>query len=131
MVSIIKNTDTHIKLRFYDDYMTKNPIDLKSIYIDFICAVTTATKRLLIEKKYSKNNISVDTDNTEYPPYIINVEIKQKDTVNLNALPSDEGCEPHVLEIFGIFPNGDVKRIYKADFYIEESGYYVRSRWRN
>jgi hypothetical protein len=122
-ISIVKSTDTNIKFKIYDDYLTKNPVDL-SIYIDIICAITERG-RLLIEKKYSENGIYISTDLSSGINYIATVKIDKKDSESISINPSYEE-KVRTLELFGIDKNRKVVRFIDIDFYLEGSGYYVR-----
>lgn len=122
VVSIVKNTDTAIQFKIYDDYMTKNPIDL-SIYIDLICAITESG-RLVLEKKYSLNGVSISTNLSSGIQYIASVAITKEDTKNIAINPANEE-RIRTLELFGIDKNRKTVRFIKTDFYLEGSGYYV------
>ena len=122
-VSIIKNTDTSIKFKIYDDYILKNPIDLSS-YIDLIFAITE-DGRLIIEKKYSENGINISTDLSSGIQYIATVSINKKDTEFVAINPSKEE-RIRTLELFGIDNTRKVVRFLITEFYLEGSGYYVK-----
>lgn len=123
MVSVIKGTNCKIKFRVYDNFQTRNPIDL-TLYNEFICAVTE-DGRLLIEKKFSTNDISILLEGETAYPFIIQVNIKKEDTEFLSINPSTEE-KMRTLELFGINVNESVTRFMITDFYLEGSGYYVR-----
>ena len=122
-LSIVKKTDAKIQFKIYDDYMTKNPIDL-SIYMDLILAITE-DGRLLLEKKYSENSIDLSSDLTSGTLYTATVRVNAQDTFSLNINPSNEE-RVRTLEFFGIDNNRKVTRFIKTEFYLEGSGYYVR-----
>ena len=124
IVDIVKNTKVNVKFKIFDSYETLIPVDLSNGYIDFICAITE-NGRLLIEKKYSTNDIDIITDSISYKPYIICVKFNPEDTVNLNINPINEERQ-RVLELFSVDNNRKSFRLIKTDFYLEGSGYYVR-----
>ena len=117
-ISIVKKTDAKIQFKIYDDYMTKNPIDL-SIYMDLILAITE-DGRLLLEKKYSENSIDLSSDLTSGTLYTATVRVNAQDTFSLNINPSNEE-RVRTLEFFGIDNNRKVTRFIKTEFYLEGS----------
>lgn len=121
-ISIVKSTKCEIKFKVYEDVYKKQPVNL-SKYIDFVCSVTD-NGRLLIEKKFSTNDILIVTDNDKYSPYIILVNFKPSDTENLNINPPTEE-KRRTIEIFGINSKLEPERFLIADFYLEGSGHYV------
>lgn len=123
MVSIVKNTNSQIKFKIYDDFQTRNPVDL-SVYHEFICAVTE-NGQLILEKKFSTNDILIINDGNAEFPYIVQVNIKKEDTQNVSINPSTEE-RIRTLELFGVSINEVVTRFLVTDFYLEGSGYYVR-----
>jgi hypothetical protein len=123
-MKLIKGTDQTVKFKIYDNITDRNPVDL-SRFNEFICAVTEDYGRLIIEKKFSTNDIKIYTDNEAIAnPYIIEVQFKKEDTQYTSLNPSDEE-RLRSLELFGIDVNEQVVRFLKTDFYLEGSGYYV------
>jgi hypothetical protein len=121
-VTLNKATDQFIIFKIYDDYMSKNPVDLTS-YIDIICAITE-DGRLLLEKKYSENAFQFSTDLSSGTLYIATLSIAKKDTESLTINPQYEE-RTRYIELFGIDKNRKVVRFIKTEFYLEGSGYYV------
>ena len=124
MISIHKSTRREIKLSFYDNYTSRLPIDL-SIYIDFVCAIIEEG-RLLIEKRYSTNGINlIQSDDYSYNSKL-SIVINPEDTQDLGINPMDEERQ-RIFEVYGIDKNGKPVMIYRDMFYLEGSGYYVKS----
>ena len=123
-VIINKATKTNVKFKIFDDYTSLNPINLLDIYVEFVCAITDQG-RLLLEKRFSTNDIDIITDMTSYLPYIVNVKFTKEDTINLNINPSDEE-RIRILELFAIDINRQPTLLIKTNFYLEGTGYYVR-----
>ena len=125
MISIHKSTRREIKLSFYDNYTSKLPIDLLSIYLDFVCAVVE-DGRVLIEKRYSTNGINtLKSDDFDFHNKLL-VTINPEDTEYLGINPMDEERQ-RLFEVYGIDKNGKPVMIYRDMFYLEGSGYYVKS----
>lgn len=128
-MKLIKGTDQSVKFKIYDDIVSRNAIDL-SRFTEFICAVTEDYGRLIIEKKFSTNDIKIYTDIEAIAnPYIIEVQFKKEDTQYTSLNPSNEERQ-RSLELFGIDVNEQVIRFLKTDFYLEGSGYYVHRNRR-
>jgi hypothetical protein len=126
---LIKGTDKSVRFKVYDNILQKNPIDL-TVYNEFICAVTEGYGTVLIEKKFSTNDIKVFSDNPDkYSNYIIEVKFKKEDTANMTLNPSYEERIRN-LELFGIMKNEEVTRFLITEFYLEGSGYYVHRNRR-
>lgn len=124
MISIHKSTRREIKLSFYDNYSSRTPIDL-SIYIDFVCAVIE-NGRVLIEKRYSTNGITtIKADDFDFHNKL-SIVINPEDTQYLGINPMDEERQ-RIFEVYGIDKNGKPVMIYRDMFYLEGSGYYVKS----
>ena len=128
-MKLIKGTDSTVKFKIYDNIIKRNPVDL-TIYNEFICAITEGQGQLLIEKKFSTNDISATTDLPDnYPAYILSVKFKKADTQYLTLNPADEERR-RTIELFGITVNEEVTRFVIEDFYLEGSGYYVHRNRR-
>lgn len=116
MIKINKKTKSTIKCTFYNTIENRDIADLSN-YIDFVCAVTQ-DGRLLIEKKMSRNEIQLIDKNK------LKIFITPLDTSFLIINPSYEEIV-RKFEIFGISNDRTASLIYKDDFYLEGSGYYV------
>ncbi len=124
IIQVTKGTDCKIKFKIFTDYLKREAVDL-SKYIDLICVVVEQ-ETLLIEKKFSTNNIVVDYDNdVNQIKNTINVLIEPKDTLFLTPNPSDED-RVRFIEVFGIDSNKKITRFYSGPFYLEGSRYIVR-----
>ena len=122
-VVIRKGTSSTVKFKIYRDVIKRTPINLTN-YNEFICAVTE-NGRLLIEKKYSKNEVYCISDVENVAPYILTVQFVKEDTENMTLNPRDEERQ-RTLEIFGITCNNEVVCFLATNFNLEGSGYYVR-----
>lgn len=122
-MKLIKGTEAVVKFKVYDDIVKRNPIDL-TIFNEFICAITENYGRLIIEKKFSTNDIKIISDIEGLPAYIIQIFFKKEDTQYTSLNPSYEERQ-RTLELFGIDVNEKVTRFLITDFHLEGSGYYV------
>lgn len=122
-MKIIKGTDCSAKFKVYNSIERKKPVDLTG-YVEFICAITEHG-RVLIEKKFSTNDMKVYSDLQNVPAYIVEVKFRKEDTANLMINPSDEE-RIRTVELFGIDSTNQTVRFTQEIFYLEGSGYYVR-----
>lgn len=122
MVSILKGAKCAIKIKVYNDFYLRRPIDLTK-YSDIICAVMENGK-LLIEKKSSLNSIKISSNLDKVPSYIITIYFDPDDTKDLSLNPQAEE-RMRTLEVFGIGANDVWDRFVETDFYLEGSGYHV------
>lgn len=118
-ISLVKGTSAKVKFKIYSDYIKKYPIDISG-YLDLICIVSE-NNTLLIEKRLSKNGITIEAGKEE--SVIKNtmvVNFTPNDTLRLSPNPSDEE-RIRTIEIYGVDSNRLVIRFEKGDFYLEGS----------
>jgi len=121
-VQITKGVDINVRFKIYDDYILRTPVDLTQ-YIDLVCAITDRG-HLLIEKKMSKNGITIETEINGTVQNVMVVNFTVKDTIRLRPNPVTEE-KSRTIEIFGIDRNNKITRFAIGAFYLDGSGYYV------
>ena len=125
MIIINKGTRSTVRMAIYNNYTIRTPINL-SQFLDIICVVLD-NGRLLIEKKLSTNQVFTEKFDTYDYDSIIRIVFESKDTIDLNISPSSEE-RIREFQVVGIDrKTGQPVLIYKDQFYLEGSGYYVKS----
>lgn len=123
MISIHKGTKAIVRMAIYDNYSLRTPIDLTQ-FLDFVCVIVD-DGHLLIEKRFTKNGILREKLGSVYN--VLRIVFMPEDTANININPSSEE-RLRDIEMYGIGKDdGKPVLLYKDQFFLEGSGYYVKS----